>query len=86
MKLKRVGILIPWVNITLEDELGRLIIPEIGLHWSRIEPKIYQTMDMMKGILIRLFWTFLMQFQDSEILIWIYWFWVVHQRSLMKSI
>lgn len=40
MKRFRVGILIPWVNTTMEDEIPILLHPEIGIHWSRMRPKI----------------------------------------------
>ena len=40
MKMFRVGILIPWVNTTMEDEIPILLHPDIGIHWSRMRPRI----------------------------------------------
>lgn len=39
MKNFRAGILIPWVNTTMEDEIPILLHPDIGIHWSRMRPK-----------------------------------------------
>ncbi len=38
MKNYRVGIIVPWMNTTLEDELPGLLAPSIGVHWARMTP------------------------------------------------
>lgn len=32
--------LIPWVNTAMEEEIPSLVHPDIGLHWSRLRPKV----------------------------------------------
>lgn len=39
MKLQ-VGLLIPWANTAMEEEIPFLVGPGIGLHWSRIRPAV----------------------------------------------
>jgi len=38
MKEYKVGLLIPWVNTAMEDEIPLLVNKRVGLHWSRIKP------------------------------------------------
>lgn len=38
MKTLRIGLIIPWMNTTLEDELSTAFPPHVGLHWARIAP------------------------------------------------
>ncbi len=38
MKSYRAGLLIPWMNTALEDELPSLVPNDIGLHWARMTP------------------------------------------------
>lgn len=38
MKKARFGIIVPWVNRTVEDELPLLVGEAVGLHWSRVRP------------------------------------------------
>ncbi len=40
MKTLQVGMLIPWVNTAMEEEIPALVHPDIGLHWSRLRPFI----------------------------------------------
>ncbi len=40
MKALQVGMLIPWVNTAMEEEIPNSVNPNIGLHWSRMRPKI----------------------------------------------
>lgn len=40
MKKFQVGLLIPWVNTAMEEEIPFLVNPGIGLHWSRIRPAV----------------------------------------------
>jgi maleate cis-trans isomerase len=40
MKEFQVGLLIPWVNTAMEEEIPALVRPEIGLHWSRLRPGV----------------------------------------------
>lgn len=40
MKVLQVGMLIPWVNTAMEEEISTSVHPNIGLHWSRMRPKI----------------------------------------------
>jgi len=40
MKALQVGMLIPWVNMAMEEEIPNSVHPNIGLHWSRMRPKI----------------------------------------------
>jgi len=40
MKTLQVGILIPWVNTAMEEEIPYLTHPDIGLHWSRLRPNV----------------------------------------------
>jgi len=35
----QVGMLIPWVNTAMEEEIPFLVNPNVGLHWSRLRPK-----------------------------------------------
>lgn len=39
MKKTQVGLLIPWVNTAMEEEIPYLVHPDIGLHWVRLKPK-----------------------------------------------
>lgn len=38
MKKFRAGLLIPWVNTAMEDEIPTLVNRNVGLHWSRLRP------------------------------------------------
>ena len=38
MKNFRTGMLVPWVNTTMEDEIPTIVDSRIGLHWSRLRP------------------------------------------------
>lgn len=38
MKKLQVGILVPWVNVAMEEEIPSLLNQEIGVHWSRLRP------------------------------------------------
>lgn len=38
MKPYQVGILVPWVNTAMEEEIPLLVNPAIGLHWMRVRP------------------------------------------------
>lgn len=40
VKEYRVGMLIPWVNTVMEDEIPLQIDRQIGLHWTRLRPKL----------------------------------------------
>jgi maleate cis-trans isomerase len=40
MKVFRVGMLIPWVNTAMEEEIPHSVHPNIVLHWSRMRPKV----------------------------------------------
>jgi len=40
VKTLQVGILIPWVNTAMEEEIPSLVHSDIGLHWSRLRPGI----------------------------------------------
>lgn len=40
MKRLQVGMLVPWVNTAMEEEIPSLVHPSIGLHWSRLRPRI----------------------------------------------
>jgi maleate cis-trans isomerase len=40
VKTMQVGMLIPWVNTAMEEEIPSLVDSEIGLHWSRLRPAI----------------------------------------------
>ncbi|MFH1547513.1 MAG: hypothetical protein ABIC57_03430 [bacterium] len=40
MKVLQVGMLIPWVNTAMEEEIPNLVYSNIGLHWSRLRPNI----------------------------------------------
>jgi maleate cis-trans isomerase len=38
MKNTRFGVIVPWINRTVEDELPLLVDEAVGLHWSRVRP------------------------------------------------
>lgn len=39
MKSFRAGLIVPWMNTALEDELPELLPSAIGLHWARMSPE-----------------------------------------------
>ncbi len=39
VKTFHAGLLIPWVNTAMEDEIPELVHPDVGLHWSRLRPQ-----------------------------------------------
>jgi maleate cis-trans isomerase len=41
MKRYRAGLIIPWMNTALEDELPSLLPAAIGLHWARMVPETW---------------------------------------------
>ena len=40
MKAFQVGILVPWVNTAMEEEIPYSVHPDIGVHWSRTRPEV----------------------------------------------
>lgn len=38
MKTYRAGIIVPWMNTTLEDELSASLPSAVGVHWARMTP------------------------------------------------
>lgn len=41
MKRYRAGLIIPWMNTALEDELPSLLPASVGLHWARMVPETW---------------------------------------------